>query len=499
MFSRHPQIILAALRRCGPANGSSQRRRPAAVGPAALAEHGLGRDGPARRRSTPRRGKNVKWSVRWARESLRHAGRRRRPGAHRHEQRRAARPAAPGRPRRADVPRTRPTAASAGNSSCPSSKATSISTGRRRASARRPRSKATASTWSPTATRCLPRPGRAWPTATTARSATKAATWPRDGQPPIEVGPHRRRHPLAVRPADRRGRAPARLGPRLDPARRAVPLPQHVQRPGQHARRRATSPTAPSLIVLDKATGRLVAQDDERIGPRIFHCTWSSPALGEVGGRRLVFFGGGDGVCYAFEPCPSRRPPATGAERCERVWRFDCDPTAPKENVHRYISNRKESPSNIKSMPVFHDGRVYVTVGGDIWWGKHQAWLKCIDATRDRRHHGRRPGLVLSARAPLLLDARDRTTAWSTWPIAAARSTASTPRPASPIGSTTPAARSGARRWWPTARSTSARAAGDFWILAAGKEKTRAQLDPPRRPDQQHARGRQRHALRRHA
>jgi len=37
------------------------------------------------------------------------------------------------------------------------------------------------------------------------------------------------------------------------------------------------------------------------------------------------------------------------------------------------------SPSGIKSMPVFHEGRVYVTVGGDIWWGKEEAWLQCID------------------------------------------------------------------------------------------------------------------------
>jgi outer membrane protein assembly factor BamB len=49
--------------------------------------------------------------------------------------------------------------------------------------------------------------------------------------------------------------------------------------------------------------------------------------------------------------------------------------------VHQYIGNRRESPSNIKSMPVFHEGRVYVTVGGDLWWGKQQAWLKCIDAS----------------------------------------------------------------------------------------------------------------------
>lgn len=139
------------------------------------------------------------------------------------------------------------------------------------------------------------------------------------------------------------------------------------------------APDAPSLIVLEKTTGRLVAQDGEKIGQRIFHSTWSSPALGQVNGRNLVFFCGGDGVCYAFDPVDSI---ATGTvQKLNRVWRFDCDPEAPKENVHQYIRNRNESPSNIKSTPVFHNGRMYVTYGGDIWWGKNQAWLKCFDAS----------------------------------------------------------------------------------------------------------------------
>ena len=136
---------------------------------------------------------------------------------------------------------------------------------------------------------------------------------------------------------------------------------------------------APSLIVLDKTTGRLVARDDENIGPRIFHSTWSSPALGQVDGRTLILFCGGDGVCYAFDPVVSA-PAAATVQKLRRVWRFDCDPTAPKENVHDYVRNRSESPSNIKSTPVFHENRVYVTYGGDIWWGKNQAWLKCFKA-----------------------------------------------------------------------------------------------------------------------
>jgi outer membrane protein assembly factor BamB len=139
------------------------------------------------------------------------------------------------------------------------------------------------------------------------------------------------------------------------------------------------SPDAPSLIVLDKNSGRLVAQDAEHIGPRIFHSTWSSPALGQVGGRTLIFFAGGDGIIYAFEPL-EKLPPVGEVLKLKKVWQFDCDPDAPKENVHRYNSNRKVSPSNVKSMPVFHDGEIYVSCGGDLWWGKNEAWLKCVDA-----------------------------------------------------------------------------------------------------------------------
>lgn len=144
--------------------------------------------------------------------------------------------------------------------------------------------------------------------------------------------------------------------------------------------RKIRSPEAPSLVVLDKKTGRWLARDNEHIGPNIFHSTWSSPALGEVNGRTLIFFCGGNGVVYAFEPL-KEAPPEGKVLNLTKVWEFDFDPTAPKEDVHRFTGNRKESPSNIKSMPVFDKNRLYVTGGGDVWWGKNQAWLKCIDAT----------------------------------------------------------------------------------------------------------------------
>jgi len=134
--------------------------------------------------------------------------------------------------------------------------------------------------------------------------------------------------------------------------------------------------------VLDKATGRLVARDAERIGPAIFHSTWSSPSLGQVNGRTLIFFAGGNGTIYAFEPVSQETLASGPVQTLKKVWQCDFDPAAPKENVHRYHLNRREGPSNIFGMPVFYQNRIYVAGGGDLWWGKNEAWLKCLDAAR---------------------------------------------------------------------------------------------------------------------
>jgi outer membrane protein assembly factor BamB len=141
------------------------------------------------------------------------------------------------------------------------------------------------------------------------------------------------------------------------------------------------APEAPSFAVFDKFTGKLVAVDGEGMGPRTVHCTWSSPSYGEVNGEGLICCGGGDGVCYAFEPVD---PENLGEEvsLLKRVWRFDCDPEGPKENVHSYKGNLKTSASNITGMPVFVEGKVFVEAGGDLWHGKKEAWLKCIDASQ---------------------------------------------------------------------------------------------------------------------
>ncbi|HUT02138.1 MAG TPA: PQQ-binding-like beta-propeller repeat protein, partial [Phycisphaerae bacterium] len=124
------------------------------------------------------------------------------------------------------------------------------------------------------------------------------------------------------------------------------------------------------------------ARDGAAIGSQIFHGTWSSPSLATVGTRTLVFFGGGTGVCYAFEALAERAAAAFDKRpgTLKTAWSFHCDPAGRKDKPHDFHNNRREGPSTIVAMPVFHKNRVYVSAGGDPWHGKQQAWLKCIDA-----------------------------------------------------------------------------------------------------------------------
>jgi outer membrane protein assembly factor BamB len=147
---------------------------------------------------------------------------------------------------------------------------------------------------------------------------------------------------------------------------------------GSH--RKIPSPDAPSLVALDKRTGRVIACDDLHLGPTTFHVNWCSPSLGELAGKPTLFFGGGDGICYGLQPlgdvgAASDNPPVA---KLTNVWKFDPDPTSAKQNVHRFVGNRRESPSVILGMPVVVNGRMYLTSGGDPWWGKMRGMLKCL-------------------------------------------------------------------------------------------------------------------------
>ncbi len=156
------------------------------------------------------------------------------------------------------------------------------------------------------------------------------------------------------------------------------------------------APEAPAFIALDKRTGRLLATEDEALSRRIFHAQWCSPSAGRVGDKTLIFLGGGDGVCYAFEALTT--VPASPV-KLKKVWWYDCIPPQYKTRAGQTITymdgdrllNKKGpnnndgtyvGPSEVIATPVFVRGRIYVAIGRDPTDGRGRGMLHCIDAGR---------------------------------------------------------------------------------------------------------------------
>jgi outer membrane protein assembly factor BamB len=153
-------------------------------------------------------------------------------------------------------------------------------------------------------------------------------------------------------------------------------------------------PAAPTMIVLDKRTGRPVAKDDGLISSRVFHGQWSSPSLGTMKGRTLLFYGAGDGWCYAFD---ALRAASDGMATLKQVWSFDCNPPRFRYGNGRPITydegdcrvnpeNTDDgtfyAPCEIIGTPAFHNDRVYVAIGRDPLHGRGRGILHCIDASK---------------------------------------------------------------------------------------------------------------------
>jgi len=141
------------------------------------------------------------------------------------------------------------------------------------------------------------------------------------------------------------------------------------------------SPQSPSFIALDRNTGAFLAEDDAAIGPNIKHGQWSSPSIGTINGKKQVYFGGGDGVLYAFNPEPKKEGDST---YLKKVWWFDCVPEEYKHDKNgkpiKYPA--AEGPSEINATPVFYKNRVYVPIGQDPEHGEGVGRLVCVDATK---------------------------------------------------------------------------------------------------------------------
>lgn len=164
----------------------------------------------------------------------------------------------------------------------------------------------------------------------------------------------------------------------------------------EDAARRCVAPNAPTLIVLDKRTGRFLAKDTAPTVANMLHGQWSSPAMATVQGRKLVFLGGGDGTCYAFEALASVPPePVT----LKTAWGIDCIPAEYRSFagmdlfVHYTLGDKRRADSinkandgtfvgmsEIIATPVFYKDRIYVAIGRDPDHGRGRGALVCLDA-----------------------------------------------------------------------------------------------------------------------
>lgn len=121
------------------------------------------------------------------------------------------------------------------------------------------------------------------------------------------------------------------------------------------------SPRAPSIIALDRITGKLVWEDNS-VEDRILHGQWSTPTVGTIGGVLQVVHGQGDGWVRGYE-----------AKTGKKLWEFD---TNPKTAV--WPKTRNE----LISTPVIYDNIVYIANGQDPEHGEGVGHAYAIDATK---------------------------------------------------------------------------------------------------------------------
>jgi outer membrane protein assembly factor BamB len=121
------------------------------------------------------------------------------------------------------------------------------------------------------------------------------------------------------------------------------------------------SPRAPSIIALNKTTGKLVWEDNS-VENRILHGQWSTPAVGTIGGVVQVVSAQGDGWVRGYE-----------AQSGKKLWEFD---TNPKDSVWPRTRNE------LIATPVIYQDVVYIANGQDPEHGEGVGHMYAIDGTK---------------------------------------------------------------------------------------------------------------------
>jgi outer membrane protein assembly factor BamB len=140
------------------------------------------------------------------------------------------------------------------------------------------------------------------------------------------------------------------------------------------------APFSPALVALNKTTGELVGEEASQVSERVLHASWSSPAYGDINGTPLIIWGGGDGICYGFEPKPVVG--SEGYEILNEVFRYDANPPEYRMKEGKPIKYATyPGPSEIISTVVVHDNKAFALIGQDPEHGDGVGMLSAIDAS----------------------------------------------------------------------------------------------------------------------
>ena len=140
------------------------------------------------------------------------------------------------------------------------------------------------------------------------------------------------------------------------------------------------APFAPALIMVDKNTGKVIAEEASGVSKRALHASWSSPSYAVVKGKPTLMWGGGDGFCYGFEPEPYQHP--EGFPALKELLRYDADPPEYRTKNGAPIKYAThDGPSEIIATVVQANDRAYLVIGQDPEHGDGVGMMSCIDVT----------------------------------------------------------------------------------------------------------------------
>lgn len=125
-------------------------------------------------------------------------------------------------------------------------------------------------------------------------------------------------------------------------------------------------PNAPSLVCLEKTTGKVIWQDNSP-GKNILEHQISSPLVAEINGQPQVIVAQGDGWLRAFD-----------ADTGKFIWKCDLNP---KSTVWEIGGGGNRN--YVVATPLLYENRVYVATGVQVEAFVGPANLYCIDPTKE--------------------------------------------------------------------------------------------------------------------